>query len=105
MIICNKHTFKTEVNGSDSLVVVDYYAEGCSICKRTNDYMENISQIYDGEVKFCKLDVSSARKFAIRQKIMKIPSIVFYRKGEKLAELIGPDIDRELILSVIQDVL
>jgi thioredoxin 1 len=34
--------------------------------------------------KFCKLDTAGNRRLAISQKVMGIPTLVFYRGGEKL---------------------
>jgi thioredoxin 1 len=40
-----------------------------------------------GRAKFCKLDTAGNRRLAIAQKVMGIPTFLFYKNGEKVATL------------------
>jgi thioredoxin 1 len=37
-----------------------------------------------GRAKFCKLDTNGNKRLAIAQKVMGLPTLVFYQKGEKV---------------------
>nr|WP_232294253.1 thioredoxin family protein [Syntrophaceticus schinkii] len=48
--------------------------------------VEELAAKYEGKAKFCKLDTGGNRRLAISQKVMGLPTIAFYKDGEKVAE-------------------
>lgn len=86
MIILDKDNFEQEVLNAEGLVLVDYWNEGCEPCKALMPDIEALSQTFGDKVKFCKLNTSSARRLAISQKVLGLPTIILYKDGVKVDE-------------------
>jgi len=86
MLILDKDNFEQEVLYAEGLVLVDYWNEGCEPCKALMPDIEALSQAYGDSVKFCKLNTSSARRLAISQKVLGLPTITLYKNGAKIDE-------------------
>ncbi len=90
MLICNKDNFELEVLKAEGVVVVDFYGEGCAPCSALMPHFQELSETYENKIKFCKLNIGDSRKIAIGQKVMSIPTVIFYKDGEKV-EVLTPD--------------
>lgn len=101
MIVLEKDTFDSEVLNADGLVLVDYWNEGCEPCKALMPDVEALANVYTA-VKFCKLNTTSARRLAISQRIMGLPTISLYRNGEKIDEVTKEDASKESIEAMIK---
>ncbi len=60
---------------------------------------------YEGKVKFTKLDVSKARRLAISQKVLGLPTITLYKGGEKVEELNKDTASKSNIEAMIEKAL
>ena len=87
MLQVDKDTFQAEVLDTKGLVLVDYFGDGCVPCQALMPDIEALSEQYGGEIKFVKLNTSGARRLAISQKVLGLPTITLYKDGEKLSEL------------------
>lgn len=102
MIICDKKTFEPEVLQAEGPVLVDFFGDGCVPCEALMPHVEALSEKYGGQIKFCKLNITSARRLAIGQKIMGVPVIAMYQNGEKVEELVKDDATAEAVETMIQ---
>lgn len=87
MIEVDKTTFEEEVLQAEGLVVVDFWSPNCEPCKELMPYIAQLAEKYEGKVKFCKLDAAANKRLSISQKVLGLPTIAFYKNGEKIAEL------------------
>ncbi len=87
MLEVDKKTFEDEVLKAGGLVVVDFWSPKCEPCKALMPAVVELAEKYQGQAKFCKLDTAGNRRLAISQKVMGLPTIGFYKNGEKIAEL------------------
>jgi thioredoxin 1 len=104
MIILDKDTFQAEVLDASGLVLVDYWNESCEPCKALMPDVEALSEVYT-DVKFCKLNTTTARRLAISQRIMGLPNISLYKDGEKVDEVTKENASKESIESMIKKYL
>ena len=102
MIICDKKTFEPEVLQAEGTVLVDFFGDGCVPCAALMPHVEALAETYGDKIKFCKLNTTSARRLAIRQKIMGLPVIAIYQNGEKVEELVKDDATPEAIEEMIK---
>ena len=105
MLQVDKDTFKAEVLDAQGLVLVDYFGDGCAPCQALMPDMEALSAQYGGEVKFVKLNTSGARRLAISQKVLGLPTITLYKNGEKLSELTKDEAVKANIEAMIKKAL
>jgi len=72
----------------EKLVVVDFFATWCGPCKRIAPTLEKLSQELT-DVVFLKVDVDEVSDVASEQNVSAMPTFLFFKKGEKVAEVVG----------------
>ncbi|MCG8541685.1 MAG: thioredoxin family protein [Clostridia bacterium] len=102
MLSVDKSTFEAEVLKSQGLVLVDYWSDGCEPCKALMPDIEALEEKYEGKLKFCKLNTTKARRLAISQKVLGLPTIAIYKDGEKLDEVTKDDANKANIEAMIE---
>ncbi|HKL41154.1 MAG TPA: thioredoxin domain-containing protein [Clostridia bacterium] len=105
MLLLDKNTFEEEVLNAEGYVLVDYYSDSCEPCKALMPDVEALAEKYEGQVKFCKLNTTKARRLAISQRVMGLPAILLYKDGEKVDECTKDDATKENIQSMVEKVL
>ncbi len=84
MVELTKENFDAEVLQADGLVFVDFWSPKCEPCMALLPEVEAFAERNEGKAKFCKLDTAGNKRLAIAQKVMGIPTLVFYKGGEKV---------------------
>ena len=105
MLLLDKSTFEEEVLNAKGYVLVDYYSDSCEPCKALMPDVEVLAKKYEGQVKFCKLNTTKARRLAISQRVMGLPAILLYKDGEKVDECTKDDATKENIQLMVEKVL
>jgi thioredoxin 1 len=82
-------SFATDVLQSDVPVLVDFSAAWCGPCKQLSPIIEELAAEYTGRVKIGKVDVDESQEVAGRYGIMSVPTVLFFKGGEKVDSLIG----------------
>ena len=77
-----EENFDTEVLGSDTPVLVDFYADWCGPCKMMMPVVETMAESYDGKIKIGKLNVDENNAIAAKYGVMSIPSFMVFKNGE-----------------------
>ncbi|MEA3297747.1 MAG: thioredoxin [candidate division Zixibacteria bacterium] len=88
-IVITDDTFEAEVLQSDKPVIVDFWAVWCGPCKMISPVLEEIAGDYPEQIKVAKLDVDSNNKTAGKYNIMSIPSVLFFKNGELVDQVVG----------------
>lgn len=81
--------FKPDVLESDVPVIVDFWAEWCAPCKLIAPHLDTIATEYSGRAKVVKVDIEAEQELAEKYNITSIPTLLFFNKGEVVAQLIG----------------
>lgn len=102
MLAVNKDNFETEVLQSDSPVLVDFWSEGCEPCKALMPDVEALEVIYGEKIKFVKLDTTQARRLAIKERVLGLPTIAIYKDGVKTDEVVKDAATKSNVESMIQ---
>jgi len=87
MLEVDKDTFEAEVLQAEGLVLVDFWSDGCEPCKALLPDIEALSEEYGGQIKFVKLNTTQARRLAIKEKVLGLPTIAMYKGGAKIEEV------------------
>ncbi len=82
-------SFEKEVVGSDSLTVVDFWAEWCAPCKMIAPIIEELATEYSGKIKFGKLNVDDNKRTAMKYNIRGIPTLLVFKGGDLVDQIIG----------------
>lgn len=79
----------TEVLKAQGLVMIDFWAAWCGPCRMISPTVEELAKDYSGKVKVAKLNTDENSEIASRYKIMGIPTIMFFKDGIKLDQIVG----------------
>ncbi|HSW61908.1 MAG TPA: thioredoxin [Dissulfurispiraceae bacterium] len=78
-----------EISESKGVVVVDFWAVWCGPCRMIAPTIEELAKEYAGKVKIGKLNTDENSEVAARYKIMGIPTIIFFKNGQKVDQVVG----------------
>ena len=82
-------TWDQEVLKSTTLVLVDFWAVWCGPCRMVAPIVDEISKEYAGKLKVLKLNTDEKPDVAGRYKIMGIPTLMFFKNGERVDQVVG----------------
>lgn len=85
----NDDNFATEVEGNQGLTVVDFWATWCAPCRMIAPMVEQLAVDYAGKARVAKLDVDSNQKTAMRFNVRSIPTILFFKDGKLVDQVVG----------------
>ena len=82
-------TFDETISGSQTPVVVDFWAEWCGPFKTIAPILAEIASEQSGKVTIAKLNVDENPDLAMRFNVMSIPTLLVFRNGEVAKRLVG----------------
>ena len=102
MLEVDKKTFEEEVLQAEGYVFVDFYSDGCVPCQALMPFVHATADKYEGKLKFCAINTTTARRLAIAQKVLGLPVMAIYKDGEKVEELVKDDATEEAIAAMVE---
>ncbi len=72
-----------------NFLVVDCWAVWCMPCLMVAPIIENLAKKYKGEITFGKVNVDKAPSIAEKFGIMAIPTLIIFKNGKKIDEVVG----------------
>lgn len=99
-ITITKDNFEQEVLKSDVPVLVDFWATWCGPCQMVGPILSEIAEENEGKLKVGKVNVDEQVDLARQFGIMSIPTMMVFKGGEKVNQLVGA-VPKEEILKLL----
>ena len=81
-------------------VVVDFYSPTCGPCRTLAPVIDRLARRYWGKVILAKLDTSLAPASAARYQIRGVPTLLFFKNGSVVDQLVGAVPEPQLVAKI-----
>lgn len=81
--------FEEMVIKADKPVLVDFWATWCKPCMMVAPIVDELAEEFEGKVNFVKVDVDANQKIAANYGIMSIPTLLVFKNGEPVSNIVG----------------
>src|SRR5664279_4405666 len=88
-VVVTDASFETEVEKSNGVVLVDFWATWCSPCKMIAPIVEQIASEYEGKLTVGKLDTDANVQTALKYGVMSIPTLILFKNGQPVERIVG----------------
>ncbi len=96
--------WEDEVLNSNIPVLVDFWAPWCGPCRMVAPVVAEIANEYEGKLKVGRLNTDEEPEIAVRYGIMSIPTLMIFKNGEVVDQIIGA-VPKEYIVEKLEQIL
>lgn len=90
---------------SGHALVIDFWATWCGPCMKLSPIIEDLAEKYADKVVIGKYNVEEETEFATANRIMSIPTVLFFKNGEQVRDLRLTGATREQLEANIQKLI
>ena len=87
--VLNLNNFKDEINNTDKIVLIDFYADWCGPCKMLAPVFQEVANEFEGKADFYKIDIDASLDIARQFSVSTVPTVIIFRNGEPIERLVG----------------
>ncbi|NVO03552.1 MAG: FAD-dependent oxidoreductase [Bacteroidetes bacterium] len=90
---------------NDEIVILDFYSTECPPCEALAPKFEALSELYGAHVKFLKIYRQDNRDLATELGVSSSPSIIFFKNGEKVGDILSGGVRRADMQNQLDELL
>ncbi|UWD47509.1 thioredoxin [Clostridioides difficile] len=87
--VINTSEFRSSVEGSKGVVVVDFFATWCGPCNMLAPVFAELGEDMKDEARFVKVDIDESLEIAQQFSVSTVPTMIIFKDGEPVETLIG----------------
>jgi len=80
----------------EGVVLIDFSADWCMPCLIMAPIVEELSEKFEGKIKFGKVDVGENQEIAQKFNVSSIPNFILFKDGEVIEQFVGSMSSEEL---------
>lgn len=90
MLELTNENFEKQALEAGRPVLVEFWAPWCGYCRRIAPVLDNLAQVYEGDVTIAKLNIDEAPGLAERYGVETIPALMLFQNGKHSEKLVAP---------------
>jgi thioredoxin 1 len=95
-----QENFEKEVLAAKGVTLVDFWAPWCGPCRMLAPVIEGLATEFAGKAKVGKVNVDESAALAQQYGIMSIPTIIIFKDGKPVDQLVGLQTKDRLVAKV-----
>lgn len=100
VVTLTEQNFSQEVLKSATPVLVDFWAEWCGPCKMIAPVLDELADEFVGHARIGKVNIDDHQALAAQYGIRAIPTLLLFKQGEVVEQLVGAKSKRDLKASL-----
>ena len=81
--------FEAKVLGSQTPVLVDFWAEWCQPCKQIAPFLDELAIEMKGKIKIVKINIDENPKTPLKYGVQGIPTLIIFKAGQATSTKVG----------------
>lgn len=81
--------FEKEINGTNKLVLVDFFADWCGPCKMLAPVLEKVAEDMKEKIVLLKANLDDIPKTAGKFGVDRVPTVVLFKNGKPVSGFVG----------------
>ena len=99
-VVLTDQNFDQEVLKSPQPILVDFWAEWCGPCKMIAPALDELATEFAGRARIGKVNIDEHQSLAAKYGIRAIPTLLLFKGGEVVEQMVGAKGKRELKASL-----
>ncbi|MBM7116190.1 thioredoxin [Archangium primigenium] len=81
----SENSFDALVLKNEGPILVEFWADWCGPCHRLSPILDELAEDYAGQLTIAKLNIEENRALAQAQGVQRIPVMMVFKRGERVA--------------------